>query len=565
MRTVIKIIIATVLLSVLLAPFGNAEARLKYYRYNDNIPMVEMTLNMMVAMGVLEPIPSRLVYDGNPYNRLASDRYDRYSRSPYYSRAGHSSRYRYYGDYWDEPIRPYGGYSRNRYDYLSDPWDRYSRRTYRDAPYSRWDSPWADRWNSPWDAVGYGSWNNPWGYPWYTGGLSPWGSSWLNPLSSPYGYIGGWPLTQGYPTLPVLPESLLGDDYPVSKPQQPEAPSQQNNSGYTPQKTSWPARHGYQARPSSAGQRARPLRVGYQRNSSRSGYAGTYQQLNGLWIDDKGEMLGIRGDRFLWNDNNRYAKGQLIKSPTVMEARIRESRTVVRFQYRLKGDELVILSRDGKTRSFHRIPMGESHLGAARPRATDRGFRPANAYLHLGQAYKPAAANPALVNPRAYESPGHSSGGNTLTGAVAAYKPGLSQSPVFRAVRIAYPLNDTPVNSQAAPMSTDIGRIGIMRTPETPEDVAEEADISRAASAEKASQPARGNDDEDRQEGDSDAAAALSTDADVNDPYTYLYSYLKDPALGNGSDTIADNSGSNIWRPNDRYPHRRRDSIDAKP
>ena len=68
MRTVIKIIITTVLLSVLLAPLGNAEARLKYYRYNDNIPMVEMSLNMMVAMGVLEPIPSRLVYDGNPYS-----------------------------------------------------------------------------------------------------------------------------------------------------------------------------------------------------------------------------------------------------------------------------------------------------------------------------------------------------------------------------------------------------------------------------------------------------------------------------------------------------------------
>ena len=63
------------MLSILLAKANTVEARLKYYRYNDNIPMVEMSLNMMVAMGVLEQIPSRLVHDGNPYNRMVTAKY----------------------------------------------------------------------------------------------------------------------------------------------------------------------------------------------------------------------------------------------------------------------------------------------------------------------------------------------------------------------------------------------------------------------------------------------------------------------------------------------------------
>ena len=118
MRTVIKTIITTVLLSTVLAMAGNVEARLKYYRYNDNIPMVEMSLNMMVAMGVLEPIPGRLVQDGNPYNRMVNTSYGPYSRSGY-SYPERAYRYSSYGynDYLDGPIDPYDSYY-NRYNYF---------------------------------------------------------------------------------------------------------------------------------------------------------------------------------------------------------------------------------------------------------------------------------------------------------------------------------------------------------------------------------------------------------------------------------------------------------------
>ena len=68
---------------MLLVVTTNVEARLKYYRYSHNIPMVEMSLNMMDAMGVLDQIPRELVNDGNPYNRLATAGYNPYTRSPY--------------------------------------------------------------------------------------------------------------------------------------------------------------------------------------------------------------------------------------------------------------------------------------------------------------------------------------------------------------------------------------------------------------------------------------------------------------------------------------------------
>ena len=177
MPTVIKTIITTVLLSTLLAMAGTVEARLKYYRYNDNIPMVEMSLNMMVAMGVLEPIPSRLVHDGNPYHRMVNASYGPYSRSGYSTYPERSRRYSNYryNDYLDGPIDPYdsyyGGYNDRNYD-------RYYGSRYGYSPdYQRyrtsgnqWNSPWADRWGNQWE----GPWGNTRGNTWDYQQGSPW-------------------------------------------------------------------------------------------------------------------------------------------------------------------------------------------------------------------------------------------------------------------------------------------------------------------------------------------------------------------------------------------------------
>ena len=573
MRTVIKTIITTVSLSVLLAPFGNAEARLKYYRYNDNIPMVEMSLNMMVAMGVLEPIPGRLVHDGNPYSRYAGSRYGRYSRSPYLDRA--STRYlgrsRYYDDFRDEPIRPYRRYSRSRYNYLSDPsWDYY-RDDYWDSPwagrwgdplysgwdsyrysrrgspwdsygYSRWGSPWDSygysRWGNPWDSYGYSPWSNPWSYSGYTGGLNPWSTL----MANPYGYLGNWPSLQGY-SLPIVPDSLLGDEILNSNPYKRDEPPQQlqQRNGVKAQKTAWPVRS----------------RADYKRITARDGKARnrtnrTYQHLNGLWIDDNGEMLGIRGDRFLWNDKNRYAKGLLIKSPTMMEARIKETRTRIRFRYKLRGDEMVITSRDGRMRTFHRMPLAESQLAAAQPQATHSNYRPNTAHLHVGYSrYRSGPEPSALDRPRAHKRPDQRS---------------ARRAPAISAVSVAYPHREPAVAVRSVPISTGIGQSDAAGGNE----ILHKGSLAASESANKAGKGQLSETARQEPSGSTQAetAPALPEGADANDPYNYLYSYLKDPAFTGGADVAAaegegpgdGNRSSNIWKPNELFPNRRRDS-----
>jgi hypothetical protein len=222
MMTVIKTITTTVLLSVLLGTTGNADARLKYYRYNGEIPMVETTLNMMVAMGVLEQIPGHLVHDGNPYSRLANTQYGGHYALPvntgYYNAPGYD-RYRgwapnpyasnvYAGAYG----YPYGYDSGYPYGYgggyrnWNSPWGGQWASDPRFAP--QWSSPWNATWGDPWNSPQWGypqgnnPWNTTWGDPWnraYGGQLnSPWSSLWGNRLNSPWSNS-PWTSSLNYP------------------------------------------------------------------------------------------------------------------------------------------------------------------------------------------------------------------------------------------------------------------------------------------------------------------------------------------------------------------------------
>ena len=438
MNTVIKTIITTVLLSVLLATTSDAEARLKYYRYNANIPMVEMTLNMMVAMGVLEQIPGRLVHDGNPYNRMVRARSRRHSASPYALPANTA----YYDDFLyddfgfdDFGYGDYGVYDRYR-DRGYSPYRRYydSPYGYSDAysygysdPYSSWDgawaSPWGDpgytTWGNPWNSV-YGSqwyspyttrgnpwtsvygnqWNSPWGnrlnYPWGTtwnnpwGGASsyPWGSTWnspwsspwsntmMNPLVNPYGGVGTWSGVPGSSSAPISPGYTPGtqgyspgytpgtnqgnastNNYRNYGNDGTTNPAERGRSGNAPVRTDKTDFNAYTFRKSASRQGSAPYR-----KPSQTVYSGTIskhdRRLDGLWIGESGEMLGIRGNDFLWYDGkDRYAKGKLVKTPTMMKAKIERSKKMISLHYRLIDNELFTVSKDGKMRIFNRTPL----------------------------------------------------------------------------------------------------------------------------------------------------------------------------------------------------------------
>jgi hypothetical protein len=681
MRTVIKTIITTVLLPTLLAMAGTVEARLKYYRYNDNIPMVEMSLNMMVAMGVLEPIPSRLVHDGNPYHRMVNASYGPYSRSGYSTYPERSRRYSNYryNDYLDGPIDPYdsyyGGYNDryygSRYGY-SPEYQRY--RTWGsqwDSPWAdrwdnQWDSPWGNTWGSPWDyqqgspwSSSWGSpwgnqwsnpwnsgrgnqwgnqwnnpwssgrgnqwgnqwnspwssgrgnqwgnqWNNPWSSgwgnqwgnqwnsPWSSGWGSPWGNQWnnpwMNPWSSQSGYSGAWPYTPGYSNLPLSPGINTGDDWSKNNSYQSDDASRQNpgNDGYKAEKTSW---------------FANPSSMRYRHSGHRKVNNRPYRKLNGLWIGDNGAMLGIRGNRFLWyDDDNQYAKGQLVKSPTMMKARIEGSATVVRYHYQLHGNELVIMSRDGKMHTFNRMPLVELPVASARPHAAYTSYKPESSNYHFsyasyrsGQKLDRSSLNLRNNSDRV----GRAAGANRST-----HSPALREnhsreyySDERSTARSRYLPNvvngsrdDGPSVSRPADPDSDfytgeafINNAGQKHLAPLMSAGASSADPAATIPLYKKYQPASGRAKSDN---GADSAAQTAEDIrvesstwtdyaglDMNDPNTYLYSYLKDndnkrTSASDSTDTdnsdgsvrsaLADQSdSSNIWKPNNSYPDRR--------
>ena len=233
MLTVNKIIIKTVVLAALLTAVGNAHARLKYYRYNNHIPMVEMSLNMMVAMGLLKEVPATIVNDGNRYNRYARARNAALSQRGYnvspasygvsYNSPfeNYSSVQNYPGSYGSTYSSPYSRFSTNPYGTLnapwsssySNPWTGSTQGYYGPAANYPWSSsPWdytqmPGSWGaSPWGANPWGG--NPWGNmmqspmqpstpsPWGGTQYNPWSGSMLNPLGSPMSGLGGWPSMQ---------------------------------------------------------------------------------------------------------------------------------------------------------------------------------------------------------------------------------------------------------------------------------------------------------------------------------------------------------------------------------
>ena len=624
MLTVTNNIIKTVLVSTLLFTASTVEARLKYYRYNDNIPMVEMSLNMMVAMGVLEPIPSRLVHDGNPYHRMVTASYSPYSRSAYsYPESSHRYSHYRYNDYLDGPIDPYDRYSSryygSRYGYSHD-YPRY--RTWG----NQWDSPWANRWDNQWDGPWSNNWDSPWAYqrgnPWNSDWGSPWGSQWsnpwnsgwgnqwgnswnsgwgspwgntwnypwMNPWSNTTGYQGGWPYTSGYTALPLSPDQLMGNDWSKNNSSQSDDTSRQyrNKEGYKAEKTSWSGH---------------PSGMSYRHSGNNSGNKRPNRKLNGLWIGNNGEMLGIRGNRFLWyDDNSQYAKGQLLKSPTMMKARIDGANTVVHYQYKLQGNELVIISRNGKMRTFNRMPLIQPQNASARSHAAYSSYKPESDNAHVlysmygtGQQYEKAISprHPSDRHASSYET-------NRRSGPVAPHKYNSFHRSGRSNPRDSRAVNGFREDHASTSAPTDNGSLLTRYAPETVFDsaaVISKAAYTRDATRKRQTETFYAADQADTiplykqnlAAGKLDAAGGTDsvvtvdvvTDqestawnsfpagADMDDPNTYLYSYLKDNASvttsanQDGSDStggsrVAEkNDRSNIWKPNSMFPARR--------
>jgi len=86
--------------------------------------------------------------------------------------------------------------------------------------------------------------------------------------------------------------------------------------------------------------------------------------MTGLWVAQNGEMLGIKGEKFLWADSSeRYLAGYLKIENEYLVASVEGSNRLMRFKYKLAGDHLLTMQPDGVIREFIRTSPGEIYGG----------------------------------------------------------------------------------------------------------------------------------------------------------------------------------------------------------
>ena len=86
--------------------------------------------------------------------------------------------------------------------------------------------------------------------------------------------------------------------------------------------------------------------------------------MNGLWVAQDGEVLGINNGKFLWADaSERYLAGYIKIENEYLLASVEGSERLMRFKYKLAGDRLLTMQNDGTIREFIRTSPGELYRG----------------------------------------------------------------------------------------------------------------------------------------------------------------------------------------------------------
>jgi len=79
--------------------------------------------------------------------------------------------------------------------------------------------------------------------------------------------------------------------------------------------------------------------------------------LNGLWVAQNGEMMGIKNKRYLWSDGKaRQLTGQLLIQNEYLLTSVDGHKKTMRFKYKLAGNHLLTMQPDGAIREFVRMP-----------------------------------------------------------------------------------------------------------------------------------------------------------------------------------------------------------------
>ncbi|MDT8281685.1 MAG: hypothetical protein RQ982_02605 [Gammaproteobacteria bacterium] len=371
-------------------------AESKLYQYDGKLPFVEMMLNMMAVMGIIDRVPAGLVNRGyagygsgfpasglsNPYmralamrgispaafsslqNPYAQNLYGNspFSRSPWlqspWTQAGTSG----ISPLWGTPdwgVLPIDDYLNN------SSWDDYGRygrqdRIYNTTPY--WSADDVSGWvNEPWEA-------SVWNPEAKTSAQSEHKASQQSAPAVVQNFNYGVPANEVMNDRPMQNASegnrsnnTAYNSSPLAKLAPPGVPP---DPRYSQQRRPSPlARYG---RPNSANQQGnivsrrpvgKPTKKPVRQKPCVTEFCGLKKpDLDGLWVAQDGELLGIKDNRYLWADSNsRYLSGQLNIENEYLLANIDGLDKLLRFKYKLAGDHLLTMRPDGMIREFTRM------------------------------------------------------------------------------------------------------------------------------------------------------------------------------------------------------------------
>lgn len=392
LRATTKTIIIALLLTFSSGQLARADVR--NYQYDGSMPFVKMMLSMMEAMGILDRTPA--------YGRYGSRGYPGMSGANYYNP--------YVRSLAKRGLSPWSSASGFQNPYLGSYASPYRNNPFLSSPWLQ--SPWSQQavdttsplWGTPnWGVIpmeGYNSSNSPWDYPaWSSTDLAgwvnePWETSTWNPKAqantqAQESSTVKTPLVQIYNSTTELqqPNQARQDmqrqlddqawfgQLPSRQVQPMQAPLEQSQQGrtYKPSPLSKLAPPAYPG--GQSGNRPfvePPSRTQQKPSSQQDNFSGNQKpcitefcglkkpDINGLWVAQNGEMLGINRQRFLWSDGDtRYLTGQIQIQNEYLLARVDDHEGMMRFKYKLAGDHLLTLQPDGHIREFVRMPVNQ--------------------------------------------------------------------------------------------------------------------------------------------------------------------------------------------------------------
>ena len=349
---------------LVLASSQSVYAEVNLYRYDGKLPFIRMMLGMMDAMGVIDKLPANSVsgYGGNSYSRYANNPMLRspWSQSPWvqagqYGTPGASP-------IWGSPewgVQPVDRYTRGYYDQYGYDGSGFS-------PY--WSQTELDGWvEEPWEVS---SWNakahKP--RPATRQVTRP------QPVQQPPQQPGNVPLVQNFNF--AAPENSGGERpvnrSPLARIARSGQPDRRPpmNSGRAPgrQSANQPMKQPMrQPMNQPVGQYGKPSPLAkkrYQQLSQKpcvTEFCGLKKpNLNGLWVSQDGEMLGINNHRYLWSDgSSRYLTGQIKVQNEYLVTSVDDHDKLIRFKYKLAANNLLTMQPDGTIREFKKMSRSQ--------------------------------------------------------------------------------------------------------------------------------------------------------------------------------------------------------------